>query len=148
MRRKTKKVFLIVLLSLIVCVLFCACKKSDKDLITQAIETYLASIKEHDIIKTSSLISGDTFIFDPNNEELLKAAYYPIDDCYLESIEFPDSDDLSHISVTVHYIIVYSDDYIPIGSRTVGENKIKERFTLKKSDDQYTITGVEPIHDW
>ena len=150
MKRSTRKIIFFILLTLSLCVLFCACRqneKSDKELITQAVEAYLTSIKEHDIHKTSALVDGNTYIFDANDEETLRAVYYTIDDCYLESIDYPDSDDWRQITVTVNYIIVYSDDYIPIGNREKGENKIKERFVLEKREGQYMITSIEPIFD-
>lgn len=151
MKRNIRKILLFALLALAACVLLCACKqneKSNEELIQQAIEVYLASLKEHDIQKTRALVDGNTVIYDANeNPETLRAVYYTIDDCYLESIDYPDSDDWRQITVTVNYIIVYSDDYIPIGNREKGENKIKERFTLEKREGQYTITSVEPIFD-
>ena len=149
MKRNIRKILLFALLALAACVLLCACKqneKSNEELIQQAIEVYLASLKEHDIQKTRALVDGNTVIYDANeNPETLRAVYYTIDDCRLESIDYPDSDDWSQVTVTAHYVIVYSDDYIPIGSREKGENKIKERFTLEKREGQYTITSVEPI---
>ena len=151
MKRNIRKILLFALLALAACVLLCACKqneKSNEELIQQAIEVYLASLKEHDIQKTRALVDGNTVIYDANADpETLRAVYYTIDDCYLESIDYPDSDDWRQITVTVNYIIVYSDDYIPIGNREKGENKIKERFTLEKREGQYTITSVEPIFD-
>ena len=151
MKRNIRKILLFALLALAACVLLCACKqneKSNEELIQQAIEVYLASLKEHDIQKTRALVDGNTVIYDANEDpETLQAVYYTIDDCYLESIDYPDSDDWRQITVTVNYIIVYSDDYIPIGNREKGENKIKERFVLEKREGQYMITSIEPIFD-
>ena len=148
MNRKLKTAIIISAVAILLCVFLSACRKSDEELITKTVEAYLASVKEHDIEKTNALIHGEHRIFDPNDKELLESVYYTIEDCYLESIEFPDTDSLGSITVTVHYVIVYSDKYIPIGARERGENKIKERFILEKTNDQYIITGVEPIFDW
>ena len=148
MNWKVKKAVILSVTAIVLCILLSACRKRDEKRITQAVEAYLTSVKEHDIEKTAELIHGEQRIFDPNDKELLQEVYYTIEDCYLESIDFPDTDNLEIVTVTVNYIIVYSDEYIPIGSRSWGKNEIKERFTLEKLNNQYIITGVEPIFDW
>lgn len=141
-----KKYFSVMLVVLLFCGLCCACgetEKSDKELATQAVEAFLESIKEHDVKRTNELLCGDEFI-DPDDEELIRAVFYTIEDCYLESIDFPDTDNLDYFVATVHYVIVYSDDYIPVGSRTQGKNEIVDRFTLEKRDGQYVILSIVP----
>ena len=150
MRRNIKTTIVLLLCIIIGGGIFSACKKAEKskeELITQVIEEYLSSIREHDITKTRELIHGDAIIFDPEDEVLLQIVYYPIDDCWLNSIEFPDSLEDDRLTVTVHYTI-YSDDFFPGGHKVSGEQQINERFSIEKRNGQFVITGIETIPDW
>jgi len=152
MKRSTRTPGLILLLALVIVVFSVGCSKtvkSDRELATEAIEEYLTSVREHDIERTTALVLGDERIFDPNKESLLMAGYYPIDDCQLDSIEFPDTgDSWDYLVVVAHLTIVYSDEYLPIGDRVRGENKIRERYTLEKRDGKFVIIGVAPVYYW
>ncbi|WP_407384160.1 hypothetical protein [Ruminococcus sp.] len=134
----------LILCIIFICITFCSCKISDEKLVNQTIDEYIISLKDHDLSKTDSFLSDDIKFSNTLNEDALEALYYTINDSYLVSTEFMNSKDSNVVRVTVKYVIVYSDDYIPVGVRNIGKNEIIEIFTLEKIDDKYLITGITP----
>lgn len=69
-------------------------------------------------------------------------------DCELISVDFSKyntTNNDTNMKGIVEYKITYSEYYIPVGTRNVGENYIQEVFTLVKNKGKYIITDISPI---
>lgn len=122
----------------------CSCLNNSDELKKQQVEStinnYFAAMKSHDIDKISKYVSkGIKKLYTETKSQSVDT----VEDCKAVSIDLDNMEmNDSKIKVIVNYKMTFSEDYIPVGSREIGENDIKEEFTLKEKGGSYVITDM------
>lgn len=144
---KIKALYALILLAVFPVFSLCSCNNDIKDEITQTIEGYLSALESHEADKIDSFLSEDLKIKNALEDENERAAaenhYFTIEDCELISIDFDKIERTDNtIKIVVEYKVTYSEDYIPTGSRKIGDNYLQEIFTLTEKNGAYIITDI------
>lgn len=122
----------------------CSQDSSDDGAVKKTVEGYLEAMASHDAGKMNCFLSADLQA-DVSDEEYFAAFVETVVSC--ESIEVDTEHmktlDETAVEVPVSYVLTYSEDYIPVGTREVGENAIEQIFALDKNNDgDYVITEI------
>lgn len=115
---------------------------SEIDQIQETINDYFLALKSHDINRIGKYVSDE---LRKKYEDTITQSVNTVDDCKIISIDVDNIKTVTpnKIQVPVNYMITFSDDYIPVGDRIIGENRIEELFTLEKNNDVYVISGIK-----
>lgn len=120
--------------------------KEVKNKINSTMLLYCNSLKEHNADNFNMCFVKDKRENYSKGE--ITALFDTIEECKLQKIDFDTLENVGNdkFTVEVYYTIVYSKDYVPVGNRKVGKNKLTEKFTFNKSDKDYLISNME--YDW
>ncbi len=111
-----------------------------------AINAYIEGFKTHDVDLINSVLHED-LRFDPEDTDTINALINTVEDCKL-MVADQDYPNLLRMSVEVTYEITYNENYIPVGMREKGVNRITSTFTIEAIDGKYLITDIsdETVH--
>ena len=120
--------------------------KEVKNEINSTILLYCNSLKEHNADNFNMCFVKDKR--ENYSKDDITALFDTVEECKLQKIDFDTLENVGNdkFTVEVYYTIVYSKDYVTVGNRKVGKNKLHERFTFNKSDKDYLISNME--YDW
>lgn len=141
---KTKTVLWIGIVFLFVFCTGCSRNSSDTDAVKKTVEGYLETLAFHDTEKMKHFLSADLQI-DVSDEEYYTAFIETVVSCESVKVDTEHMEKLNDtvVEVPVSYVLTYSEDYIPVGTREVGENTIEQIFALDKNKaGDYVITEM------
>lgn len=118
---------------------------SEADQIQETISGYFLALKSHDINRIGKYVSDE---LRKKYEDTITQSVNTVDDCKIISIDVDNIKTVTSnkMQVPVNYMITFSDDYIPVGDRIIGENRIEELFILEKNNDVYVISGIKSLY--
>lgn len=117
------------------------------DEVETVVKKYINGYKTHNVSKLNSCFKNE--FIDTENKEAVETLINTVEDCSLKDISFDEVTD-AKILATVTYEIIYSEDYIPVGTRDIGYNLITCQITFENTNGNFLIAemGTEQIkHD-
>ena len=137
-------VFSIVLVSLLVLLSGCQGAQSKEKAVQEAVEGYLNALPAHDVQEIKKYVNAD-WQDDLANEEYVVAFVDTVVSCESIDVDVEQIKEIgdNEVEVPVKYVLTYSENYIPVGTLEIGENKMDYIFTLEQQEDgQYVIAHM------
>lgn len=141
---KTKTVLWIGIVFLFVFCAGCSRDSSDAGVVKKTVEGYLEALASHDTEEMKHFLSADLQV-DVSDEEYYTEFVETVVSCESVEVDTEHMEKLNDtaVEVPVSYVLTYSEDYIPVGTREVGENAIEQIFALDKNKaGDYLITEI------
>lgn len=119
----------------------------NKEKLEKTLTGYFSALKSHDLSEMKHYIDKSLY---PNDEEEYKTQFVDtVIDCKLNSVDYTTLKKVDdyRFSVVVNFMIKYSDDYIPVGTRKVGVNNLTEKFIIERENGgnpNYFIYSMSP----
>lgn len=144
---------LVLILSFVLLLTMPACASANQKMeqdITNTLTAYFEAFKNHDVEGINKYRLEENRYREQDEIDLFVNTVL---DCKLLSVDFKNmiTKDNGDLVVSVNYFLEYDENAVPAGSRQIGENDIREFFTLRKQEDNSYIivhTIVDGGYGW
>ncbi len=108
--------------------------------VAEVVNRYIKAYKIQDVELLNSCFKEEWRI-KPTDTEAIDTFVNCVEDCNLDYVHFKEVSDYK-VTATVTYEMVYNEDYLPVGNRQNGYNKITCDFTFEEIDGEFLITEM------